>query len=102
MAQRTKAGIDSCGCAMSARFMAAGLAFSVAWYAWQFVVGAVSLGGMLARVLIVTFAAAAAGKIIGILRYRHRHRHRRSVRGADRGDDGRRARADVAARSPAP
>jgi len=80
MVQRAKAGIDSCGCAMSARFMAAGLALSVAWYALQFVAGAVSLGGMLARVLIVTFAAAAAGKIIGILRYRHRHR--RSARRA--------------------
>jgi len=102
MAQRAKAGIDSCGCAMSARFMAAGLALSAAWYGWHLLVGEVSLGGLLMRVLIVTFAAAAAGKIIGILRYRHRHRHRRSGRGADRGDDGRRARADVAARSPAP
>jgi len=61
---------DSCGCAMGAKFMLFGLLASAAWYGWQFHAGEVLLGGAVVRVLAVTFAAAGAGKVFGILRHR--------------------------------
>ena len=63
---------DSCGCALSAKFMVVALAVSTAYYGWQFGSNDVSLGGMMLRVTLVTFVAASVGKIIGILRYRSR------------------------------
>ena len=69
-----KAGrsVDSCGCAMGAKFTAAGLLASAAWYGWQVHSGEASLGGAVVRVLAVTFVAMGVGKIFGILRHRRR------------------------------
>jgi hypothetical protein len=72
--RRTARSDDSCGCAMGAKFMSAGLAASSAYWFWQVHAGEASLGGALAGVLIVTFAAMGAGKIVGIFRHRYRHR----------------------------
>lgn len=63
---------DSCGCAMGAKFMAAGLLASAPWYGWQFHSGEASLGGAVVRVFAVTFVAMGVGKIFGILRHRWR------------------------------
>jgi hypothetical protein len=63
---------DSCGCAMGAKFTAAGLLASAAWYGWQLHSGEASLGGAVVRVLAVTFVAMGVGKIFGILRHRRR------------------------------
>jgi hypothetical protein len=61
---------DSCGCALGAKFMAAGLLMASAYYGWQFFSQELSLATVFLRVLVVTFLAAGAGKTIGILRYR--------------------------------
>jgi hypothetical protein len=61
---------DSCGCAMGAKFMIFGLLASAAWYGWQFHAGEVSLRGAVVHVIAVTFAAAGAGKVFGILWHR--------------------------------
>lgn len=50
--------------------MTFGLLASAVWYGWQFHAGEASLGGAIVRVLAVTFAAAGAGKVLGILRHR--------------------------------
>jgi hypothetical protein len=63
---------DSCGCALSAKVMMAALATSAAYYGWQFAADEVSLGGLVARVALVTFVAAGIGKVVGILRHRWR------------------------------
>jgi hypothetical protein len=63
---------DSCGCALSAKLMVAALAVSAAYYGWQFGTDEVSLGGLVLRVALVTFVAAAIGKVVGILRHRWR------------------------------
>jgi hypothetical protein len=63
---------DSCGCALSAKFMVVALTASTAYYGWQFEANDVSLGGIVLRVALVTFAAASVGKVVGILRHRSR------------------------------
>lgn len=63
---------DSCGCAMGAKFLAAGFIVSLAWYGWQWLVGSLSAGGACWRVALVSFAAAVAGKFVGIARFRMR------------------------------
>jgi hypothetical protein len=63
---------DSCGCALSAKFMVVALAVSVAYYGWQFGADEVSLAGLVLRVALVTFVAAGIGKVVGILRHRWR------------------------------
>lgn len=63
---------DSCGCALSAKFMVVGLAASAAYYGWQFGADGVSFGGLVLRVALVTFVAAGIGKVVGILRHRWR------------------------------
>ena len=72
--RRTARSGDSCGCAMGAKFMGAGFAASSVYWLWQAHAGEASLGRALAGVLIVTFAAMGAGKIVGIFRHRYRHR----------------------------
>lgn len=47
-----------------------GLLASAVWYGAQFHAGEVSLHGTVVHVLTVTFAAAGAGKVFGILRHR--------------------------------
>ncbi len=73
--RRTRLGrrsIDSCGCAMGAKFMAVAFLVAAALYAWQFQSGETSLGGAVMRVLAVTFIATGVGKTFGILRHRWR------------------------------
>jgi hypothetical protein len=61
---------DSCGCALGAKFMAAGLLMASAYYGSQFFANELSLTAVFLRVFVVTFLAGGAGKTIGILRYR--------------------------------
>jgi hypothetical protein len=63
---------DSCGCALSAKFMVAALVGSASYYGWQFGADELSFGGLVLRVALVTFAAAGIGKVVGILRHRWR------------------------------
>jgi len=63
---------DSCGCALSAKFLAVALFVSGGYYSWQFSTGDLSVGGLLMRVALITFVAATIGKLIGIMRYRWR------------------------------
>lgn len=63
---------DQCGCAMGAKFFAAGWIASLAWYGWQWHAHALALGAACWRVVLVSFAAAVAGKLIGIARFRLR------------------------------
>jgi hypothetical protein len=63
---------DSCGCALSAKFLAVALLASGAYYGWQFSKNELSLGGLGGRVALVTFVAAGVGKVIGIFRHRWR------------------------------
>ena len=67
-AGRSDAG-DSCGCAMGAKFLAAGLVLSVLWFAWRGHGSGVSVGGTLVRILLWSFLAACAGKLVGLTRY---------------------------------
>src|SRR5262245_65778354 len=65
---------DGCGCAMGAKFMAAGLVARAAWCGWQRYAGGIWLGGAVVRVLAVSFVASGVGKIFGILRHRRQRR----------------------------
>jgi hypothetical protein len=67
---------DSCGCAMSARFLAATLLASLAWYAWHWHSSVPSMWAVCAR-LMASVLAAIAGKILGILLFRFPARSRR-------------------------
>ena len=64
---------DSCGCAMGAKFLAAGLIASVGWYGWQWHTHALAFGAACWRVIVISFAAAVAGKFVGIARFRMRN-----------------------------
>ncbi len=63
---------DRCGCAMGAKFLAAGLIASLTWYGWQWHAQALALKTVCWRVILVSFAAAVAGKFIGIARFHMR------------------------------
>jgi hypothetical protein len=66
---------DSCGCAMGARFLIAGLITSVLWYVLHGRVLGLSMGGIILRILLWSFLAACVGKIVGIIRFSLRSRH---------------------------
>jgi hypothetical protein len=68
--------LDSCGCALGARFLAIALVVAIGWYAWQWRASALSLWQMALRVFIWAFVAATAGKGIGILLFKRRARRR--------------------------
>jgi hypothetical protein len=72
-----RAAADSCGCAMGAKFLGVGLAASLAWYGWHWHTYDLSLWNVSWRVVLTSFAAAAVGKIIGILAFRMRTHTRR-------------------------
>jgi hypothetical protein len=61
---------------MSARFLVAALIGSSAWFLWLGATPTPSLAGALLRILGVTFAAAAFGKIVGIALHRIRKSRR--------------------------
>ena len=73
---------DSCGCAMSARFMAAALVGSSMWYGWRWYLGEASLGHTGLAILGWAFGAAFVGKLVGMAAYRLRASRPRRLRSA--------------------
>ena len=69
---KTRSG-DSCGCAMGAKFMVAGLLVASLAGGWQMHAGQLSFGPFIVRLLLAAFVSGAAGKIVGMLRYRMAH-----------------------------
>jgi hypothetical protein len=65
--------IDSCGCAMSAVFMSFGILGAAIWIALLWRTHPQSPWSIAWRLILVTFAAAAVGKVFGILAYRMRN-----------------------------
>lgn len=57
---------DSCGCAMGARVMTAAFIISAVIYGRQFNHGGLTVAGLVLKIIIATFAGAAAGKLAGI------------------------------------
>lgn len=70
---------DSCGCAMGARFLAVGLVASILWYVWHFPSSNLSFWAVLLRVLVWSFVAASAGKIVGLIGWRPGVKNRQKV-----------------------
>jgi hypothetical protein len=68
---------DSCGCAMGARFLGVTLVVSIVWFAWHW--HEYSLARVGVRILIIAFAGAAFGKLVGIAAYRLRGRTLRDM-----------------------
>ena len=68
---------DSCGCAMSARFLGAALVVAMLWYGWSWLLAEISLWGVLWRVIVASFVAAALGKILGMALYARSNNRRR-------------------------
>jgi hypothetical protein len=62
---------DSCGCAMGAWFVAVALVTSVLWYAWHWRLMSLSAGAVALRIFIWSVLAGFAGKVVGVLLYRH-------------------------------
>lgn len=60
---------DSCGCAMGAIFMVAGLLIGSVYYGWQVHLVKLTLYSALLHVFVTTFLAAGIGKLVGISRY---------------------------------
>ena len=52
---------------MGAKFLGAALVGSVAWYAWHWHSYGLTLGSILLRVVVVSFAAATVGKLVGLI-----------------------------------
>jgi len=57
----------ACGCAMGARFLAAALVLSLLWYGWHWRNSELSPSSIALQVLLISFLATAAGKLLGIL-----------------------------------
>jgi hypothetical protein len=68
---------DSCGCSMGARFLTVGLIASIAWYGWHWLAHGLTIWAFAVRVLLWSFVAACAGKVVGIALYSWRHRRLR-------------------------
>jgi hypothetical protein len=68
--------LDRCGCAMGARFMGVALLLSAAFYGWPWRSPGLAVLSITWHVLLVSFVAAIAGKIVGILLYRRMHAKR--------------------------
>jgi hypothetical protein len=64
---------------MGARFLAAALVFSSAWYAWQWHSSLQSIRAVTLRVMGWSFLAAFAGKVVGILVFRAQRAKRSSA-----------------------
>jgi hypothetical protein len=75
-----KVKVDSCGCAMGARFMAVALGVSSLYYGWLFLQHQLSGLALVLRIFLITFLAAGAGKVIGILWYRFKRAPRVSAK----------------------
>jgi hypothetical protein len=59
---------------MGARFLAVGLIASIAWYGWHWRADGLSIWAFAEPVLLWSFMAASAGKLVGIALYSWRHR----------------------------
>jgi len=64
---------DSCGCAMGAMFMAAGLLAESFYGGWQLYAGRLAFSSFILRLLLAAFLSGAAGKVAGIARHRMTH-----------------------------
>jgi hypothetical protein len=64
--------LDSCGCAMGARFIAVAAILATAWYLWHWAASDLSLGAAIGWILGWTFVAGGLGKTTGILLWRRR------------------------------
>ena len=71
------ASADSCGCAMGARFLGVALFASIVWCALHR--REYSLVGAGVRILVVSFAGAILGKLVGIAVYQFRARMSRDA-----------------------
>jgi hypothetical protein len=58
---------------MGAKFLAAGLIASLTWYGWQWHAQMLSAKAVCWRVILVSFVAAVAGKLLGIAQFRLRN-----------------------------
>jgi len=67
-----RAAGDQCGCVMGARFLGVGMCLSMFWCGWHWRSGSLTTWGVCWRVMLFSFAAAALGKIVGILAFRIR------------------------------
>lgn len=67
--------IDTCGCAMGARFLAAALLLSTLWYVWRCHASMLSAKAALLRIALISFLGAGLGKAIGIALARMRAPH---------------------------
>jgi hypothetical protein len=67
---------DTCGCVMGARFLAAALLISTAWYAWRWQATGMAADVAIFWVGVWSFAAAFVGKLVGIVAARLRNRRR--------------------------
>jgi len=70
---------DACGCAMSARFLAAAQLISMVWYGWRWHSSGLSLGDMLLWILVWSVLASFAGKIVGIAASKW-HAHKSAIK----------------------
>ncbi|MGA9719110.1 MAG: hypothetical protein WBQ79_12600 [Acidobacteriaceae bacterium] len=57
---------------MGAKFLAVGFVASLTWYGWQCHAQALALKTVCWRVVLVSLAAAVAGKLIGFARFHMR------------------------------
>jgi|GEM_PF-2859707 len=60
---------DSCGCALGAKCMAIAMVLSIGYYLWKLHAGQTTLATGIVRIALISFGAAAAGKITGISLY---------------------------------
>lgn len=67
---------DHCGCAMGAKFMAAGMLLASVYYGRLCYLSELSVWAMLLKVFIIAFIATGTGKVFGILLYRHQAKKR--------------------------
>jgi hypothetical protein len=83
---------DSCGCVMSARFMIAAFILSTGWYSWRWLSSGMSLLSAFLHILVLSFLAAMAGKILGIAFFAYRA-HNRPANSGQHAPSGRRRKA---------
>jgi hypothetical protein len=67
---------DHCGCAMGAKFMAVGMLLASVYYGRLCCDSELSVWVMLLKVFVSALIATGAGKMLGILLYRHQARKR--------------------------
>lgn len=66
---------DGCGCALGAKCMAVAFALSFSYYTWQGLSGLAKTSFVILRILEISFFAAGAGKIAGIIMFHVRKKN---------------------------